>query len=276
MIAIIAILAAILFPVFAKAREKARAASCLSNCKTIGQAAQMYSSDYDGYWTAPFRYDAAGPGDIVCSTRAGETRVRIRWWQDLLQPYAKNYQVFRCPSGNWTINATGCRAPSTGQPGPLVSGYAVNTLSRWTLTPSFQSSLCQHTGYRIPGDEERPFSGFDCGGHVSPGFNWKSPSDSAIESPGTTIWIVDSTTPEIWNEDYTDYGRQADRNMPPNQCPVVAGAMLPPVGIPLQPRQCVSSRHIEGFNSVFGDGHAKWLRWRTTKPCNWSIQLDGC
>ena len=35
-IAIIAILAAILFPVFAKAREKARQASCLSNLKQLG------------------------------------------------------------------------------------------------------------------------------------------------------------------------------------------------------------------------------------------------
>ena len=46
-IAIIAILAAILFPVFAKAREKARQTSCLSNMKQLGLGWQMYSSDYD-------------------------------------------------------------------------------------------------------------------------------------------------------------------------------------------------------------------------------------
>jgi prepilin-type N-terminal cleavage/methylation domain-containing protein/prepilin-type processing-associated H-X9-DG protein len=46
-IAIIAILAAILFPVFAKAREKARQTSCLSNIKQIGMAMQMYVQDYD-------------------------------------------------------------------------------------------------------------------------------------------------------------------------------------------------------------------------------------
>lgn len=46
-IAIIAILAAILFPVFAKAREKARQASCLSNEKQIGLAWMMYLSDWD-------------------------------------------------------------------------------------------------------------------------------------------------------------------------------------------------------------------------------------
>lgn len=46
--AIIAILAAILFPVFAQAREKARSASCLSNMKQLGLALNMYQQDYDG------------------------------------------------------------------------------------------------------------------------------------------------------------------------------------------------------------------------------------
>src|SRR6516162_4367598 len=46
-IAIIAILAATLFPVFAQAREKARAAACLSNERQLGLAAAMYAQDYD-------------------------------------------------------------------------------------------------------------------------------------------------------------------------------------------------------------------------------------
>ena len=47
-IAIIAILAAILFPVFAKAREKARQASCQANQKQIMLAFAQYRTDYDG------------------------------------------------------------------------------------------------------------------------------------------------------------------------------------------------------------------------------------
>jgi type II secretory pathway pseudopilin PulG len=46
-IAIIAILAAILFPVFAQAREKARQETCFNNLKQIGLAYQMYAQDYD-------------------------------------------------------------------------------------------------------------------------------------------------------------------------------------------------------------------------------------
>jgi len=80
-IAIIAILAAILFPVFAKAREKARQTACLSNGKQISLAMTMYMADYDqiiGTWfgTVP-QFDQV----------------------KTLTPYIKNTQVWLCPSG---------------------------------------------------------------------------------------------------------------------------------------------------------------------------------
>jgi len=81
-IAIIAILAAILFPVFARAREKARQTSCLSNLKQIGTATLMYAQDYDE--TMP-RYQHS-----VINITA----------QTLVQPYMKNEQIWVCPSGS--------------------------------------------------------------------------------------------------------------------------------------------------------------------------------
>ncbi len=82
-IAIIAILAAILFPVFARAREKARQSSCLSNVKQIMLAMMQYTQDYDEKY--PYA-SAWGPNDDRT------------YWDDALQPYIKNTQVFRCPS----------------------------------------------------------------------------------------------------------------------------------------------------------------------------------
>jgi prepilin-type N-terminal cleavage/methylation domain-containing protein/prepilin-type processing-associated H-X9-DG protein len=70
-IAIIAILAAILFPVFAKAREKARQTSCLNNQKQIALAITMYAQDHeellptaDGVWGAI----SLDKGVLICPT----------------------------------------------------------------------------------------------------------------------------------------------------------------------------------------------------------------
>jgi prepilin-type N-terminal cleavage/methylation domain-containing protein/prepilin-type processing-associated H-X9-DG protein len=70
-IAIIAILAAILFPVFARAREKARQTTCTSNQRQIAASMQMYCQDHDE--TMPPVASAwsdvkVDPGVLVCPT----------------------------------------------------------------------------------------------------------------------------------------------------------------------------------------------------------------
>ncbi len=88
-IAIIAILAAILFPVFARAREKARASNCLSNVKQMGLAVMQYVQDYDGYYMSV--YDDSQPvGRVI--------------WAQKIEPYAKNRQIFACPSSDADTN----------------------------------------------------------------------------------------------------------------------------------------------------------------------------
>jgi len=87
-IAIIAILAAILFPVFARAREKARQTSCSSNLKQIGLAAEMYKTDYD-------------EGIVPSYTYFPDAAHRIADVMLLLHPYTQNAQVWRCPSGDF-------------------------------------------------------------------------------------------------------------------------------------------------------------------------------
>lgn len=85
-IAIIAILAAILFPVFAKAREKARQTSCLNNVKQLCLAVLQYTQDYD----ERLPLDATFP---IVSNYPGPP-----FWDARLEPYVKNLQIFRCPS----------------------------------------------------------------------------------------------------------------------------------------------------------------------------------
>jgi prepilin-type N-terminal cleavage/methylation domain-containing protein/prepilin-type processing-associated H-X9-DG protein len=89
-IAIIAILAAILFPVFARAREKARQASCQSNLKQLTLGWLMYNSDYDETCMAPcLSFGSAGN---MCWDRMAFL------YGAGLYPYLKNYQILMCPS----------------------------------------------------------------------------------------------------------------------------------------------------------------------------------
>jgi prepilin-type N-terminal cleavage/methylation domain-containing protein len=96
-IAIIALLAAILMPVFAAAREKARRASCLSNLKQIALGMGMYARDYDGvYWYYPDQCTPGvngqpGPPDPCWRNSSTDSLFAYR-------PYLKNAGVWVCPS----------------------------------------------------------------------------------------------------------------------------------------------------------------------------------
>jgi prepilin-type N-terminal cleavage/methylation domain-containing protein/prepilin-type processing-associated H-X9-DG protein len=84
-IAIIAILAAILFPVFARAREKAGTTACLNYTSQFAKAAYLYTGDYDDKFPPYINF-----------YRGSEWIIRL-WW-DTLQPYIKNVDVYRCPA----------------------------------------------------------------------------------------------------------------------------------------------------------------------------------
>jgi len=89
-IAIIAILAAILFPVFAQAKEAAKKTACLSNMKQLGLGVQLYLTDYDDRMF--FRSGSANSRSGLIPTANAN-----RWW-NLLIPYVKTKDIFKCPS----------------------------------------------------------------------------------------------------------------------------------------------------------------------------------
>jgi len=98
-ISIIAVLAAILFPVFANAREKARQTRCASNLRQLGIAVQMYTTDYDELY--PWAVD---PTDVNCP----QIWYQFPLWQslipsmpelhDTLAPYIRSAELWHCPS----------------------------------------------------------------------------------------------------------------------------------------------------------------------------------
>ena len=96
-IAIIALLAAILLPVFSTAREMARRTSCANNLKQIGLAIIQYTQDYDEM----FPYDYDGQGNLGLSQNGAPNDwpfTPFRWPQRIMS-YVKSRAVFQCPSG---------------------------------------------------------------------------------------------------------------------------------------------------------------------------------
>jgi len=119
-IAIIAILASILFPVFAKAREKARQTSCLSNLKQLNLAFMQYAQDYDetfpcGVWYGGSSWTLEYAWDYSVDWGAAPVNGFQPSSLGLIGPYTKNTQLGLCPSAK-TLQ-------SWGRP---YSGYAVN------------------------------------------------------------------------------------------------------------------------------------------------------
>jgi prepilin-type N-terminal cleavage/methylation domain-containing protein/prepilin-type processing-associated H-X9-DG protein len=107
-IAIIAILVAMLFPVFSAAREKVRATACLSNCRQMGIAMAMYVQDWDEGFplTEPHEYAGAhapvGPG-----------------WLKSCQLYVRTTLLHRCPSDSSSLW-------DDGDPTTRVTSYGLN------------------------------------------------------------------------------------------------------------------------------------------------------
>ena len=127
-IAIIAILGALLFPVFAQAREKARATACMSNLKQIGIGVLMYAQDYD---------ETTTPTELG---RDPEYR-----WEEMLEPYLKSRQVYGCPS-----------APHSPQFSAAVPGYPLGIGQEWTY--SYAMNDVKDLGGRRHGAAQQPMA----------------------------------------------------------------------------------------------------------------------
>ena len=130
-IAIIAILAAILFPVFARAREKARQASCQSNLKQLVLATLMNAQDYDEKLPA-------GTGSNIGTwpvTTPWLGYDHIPFWMDYIYPYVRTSRRMYAPALRGTPTTGGGMATTVA----LATTWAVGLRPSTSVWPSLKS-----------------------------------------------------------------------------------------------------------------------------------------
>jgi len=241
-IAIIAILAAILFPVFAKVREKARQTSCASNMKQIGLAITQYVQDYDE------TFPLAQCGNVWDSGT-------VNHWQAEIVPYIKASGVYGCPDD------AGAGAVAYGAPGwslGIASSYASNSSIGYTKEFGWSGAWQGVMGlgdWKMANSNARPLS--------------------AMNRPSDTIMVCEQYTSDVtkaassqgnWSA-FSQGGALVGASW------FYIGTMIPgqsstpndvyPKGI----NGAVSTHHAGDLsNFLFVDGHVKSMRPIQTNP----------
>jgi len=239
-IAIIAILAAILFPVFAKAREKARQTACLSNMKQLALATLMYASDYDEWWPI-VRYHGTTPaitvnlGPAPCDSVPNKSAYVM---PSIVMPYVRNAGIFACPTWagwrtckasfplprtRWSYNWPGCgrgwHTTSTG--GGHASNGPCNDCGRYCSSANQHSAFSQRKGTVMTNVPVPAGTIMLVELHRATGVGQGTCAGSSVFDAGGS------------NHSYGSYGLLA------------------------QPDWQI---HNDGCNYAFCDGHAKWMR----------------
>ncbi len=246
-IAIIAILAAILFPVFAKAREKARAISCESNERQVGLAILQYNQDNDEKFPM-------GLGNATANQLG-------QGYAGQVSSYAKSAGVFKCPDDSTAQVGASGTAPTLypvsyafnsnlgGNPSSTATttGTGAETLSALN-SPTLTVMLCEVEGLTAPITTVDEYTTSGTNTTVSPAADGVEGNIISTYGTGTTATTSANGTY------YTG----------------VLNGQTATIGTGSGKYAAATGLHTDGSNYLLADGHVKFLR-----PANVSAGVNG-
>ncbi len=287
-IAIIAILSAILFPVFAQARQKARQAACLSNMKQIGLGVLQYAQDYD---------------ELFVPSESRPNGVNLQSWPSMMEPYVKSQEVFVCPGADEApkaadpafVTPSGRRYVGVTVTVNNSGGDGSDTVMCKVHRLSYGRNLIPVRGTAANGAWDALIAGrATTSGKTYPNFvdytsNFKHGFAGALVAgaPGAGPGGGGGTTTAVAMSDIADLAgtihiMDAMAGGPPTASNSYGSSMR---GIQQDVRtdlfpdaepSKVDARHNGGYVVLYGDGHSGWRKWGSSTPCMWTVQDDTC
>ena len=221
-VAIIALLAAILFPVFSRARENARRTTCMSNMKQLGLAVMQYAQDDDAIYPASWVDTYTGPGDGGSNPDGLD-----EFWSDMLYPYVKNPQIYTCPDRSSETYSSYIPQPRNTPNDTFWGTYAINS----TYAPYYAPYSYTHSNVTClaAGAQDAP--------------------ESAVSDTVGTIFLCEGQTPAT-------YGNKGNVIYWPGGNDPTIQTTTEPYTMSIG-SYFVEAPHLDTTNVLFCDGHVK-------------------
>jgi prepilin-type processing-associated H-X9-DG protein len=250
-------LAAILLPVFATARERARQASCESNEKQIGLAIIQYAQDYDETFPQAFGSDPSSSwsgGDI---------------WAQKVLPYIKSLNVFICPDDS-------AAGPITG--GGSWEGWGISYALNSYYSPNWCCAPAWTTGFPLLGPSGISNSAANSGGTWLAGTANKL---GTMTRPAETVLLTEKLSSDALNDpnlccgspkaNATNFAPEGiiggpDLNGSGWGSSAIPNKTVAAASWPNGPNGAVSAPHNGRANFLFLDGHVRSMNPPDTDP----------